>query len=1004
MNSVEVEKTFDPFSTCNKSEENNNIFSYDAYENIRVSCSFHLPNKLKDVIAHNSNEFNIMHLNARSIVKNFDDLCTLMTETKVDWHAIAISETWLSKNIEDRHNIPGFRSYFCSRGTGTGGGSALYIKEHLHQKQLVVPIFTTAEVVCTSTTFTNNSSIIVCQIYKSPNTDKSQFIHELEQCLIHLSKLNRTTLIAGDFNFDLFSLDSSLPVQMFFNTLLSHGFFPTISKTTRSAHPSYTLLDNIFCNELSRVVHSGVLWNDLSDHFPIFSSLSSDMSCSENKTQKSTIKQVFDYNRIDEFKCFLSESLKDIHSEHNPDIIANKIILAYNEGMDNFSYRKTLSRKNDPRKPWITPAIMLSIAHKNELFRDKTKHPLPHKVAKYNQYRNMLTNVLRSAKKKFYQGEFTKHAANPKETWKTLQTLIKSKRKNEDTPSLIIDEDDGLVIKDEDIAEKFNMFFTEIGEKLCKNIRPSSLDPLQFIPNFAEEMLLGTTNERELVNIIKELNDVGPGVDNISSKIFKASYRAIMKPLLHLFNTCLESGTFPNSLKIAVVKPIFKSGDCQLINNYRPISILPYISKVLEKLIHHRLMEHLDRHKIIHQNQFGFQKNKSTYMPILLLQDMITKAFEDGDLALGLYLDIKKAFDTVNIDILLKKLYKYGIRHRSHEILSSYLSGRKQCVKIRNAFSSYKDVTMGVPQGSILGPVLFILYINDLPNLSADMTCLSYADDTAILFKGKSSDQLQVTVNEVVMLLNDWFRANFLSLNISKTYTQHYTTRSVDFKLDVKLNDIRVVENNHIKYLGVVLDKSLKFTKHIEHISAIVGRNIGIISRIRYCIDKRTAHLLYNSLVLPHLNYCCMIWGSNYYSQLERLIILQKRAVRLIEHVYPPHSSEPIFKQYNILKLDDIAKSQMLLVMHKFINNQLPPIFENIFKLCDTHSSVARRVKHLQQPFSNRNYRLFTTSCLGPKLWNNIVAAQFPCLGDVPTSKTFFKNIIRKHFVQTYYA
>lgn len=413
-------------------------------------------------------------------------------------------------------------------------------------------------------------------------------------------------------------------------------------------------------------------------------------------------------------------------------------------------------------------------------------------------------------------------------------------------------------------------------------------------------------------------------------------------------------------------------------------------------------MRHLIHNNIIHEHQFGFQKNKSTYMPILLLQEIVTKAFEHGEFTLGVFLDIKKAFDTVHINILLQKLQRYGVKHTAFEMLSSYLYDRKQSVKIHNTYSSLTKVKMGVPQGSILGPLLFLLYINDLPLLSSDMTCLSYADDTAIIFKSKDLYTLQTTVNMRLALINDWFNANYLTLNASKTYTQLYTTRFSSFKLDIHLSDKPIEEKENVKYLGIFIDKSLKFNKHIHYISTIVSRNIGIISRVRHCLDTKITHLLYNTLILPYLNYCCIIWGSNYDSQLQKLFILQKRAVRLIEHIYPPQSSEPIFKKYKILKVKDIAKSQMLLVMHKFITNQLPKVFDNLYSLYPSDTSNTRHIPHLEQPFSNRNYRLFTSSCLGPKLWNSIITPTYRSLNDVPASKYVVKKLIREYFITTY--
>ena len=219
---------------------------------------------------------------------------------------------------------------------------------------------------------------------------------------------------------------------------------------------------------------------------------------------------------------------------------------------------------------------MISMAHKNALFIEKLDLS-PQNVLKYNKYRNILGMVIRIPKKKHYQQEFAKHSSNSRETWKTLQTLIKSKQKTDTAPKKVINDNGDSVTDDANIAETFNTFFTEIGEKLSNSIPHSSLDPLELISNIDDEMNLTLTSEEELVRIIDGLKNVGAGVDNINAKIFKLSYKCILRPLLHLFNTCLSVGIFPSVLKVAVIKPIFKSGNQQHVNNYRPISILPFI-------------------------------------------------------------------------------------------------------------------------------------------------------------------------------------------------------------------------------------------------------------------------------------------------------------------------------------------------------------------------------------------------------------------------------------------
>ena len=231
--------------------------------------------------------------------------------------------------------------------------------------------------VCAKVKLEENTELVICQVYRSPNTDKNIFNLELEQCLIWLNKLNKISLISGDFNFDLFSMESNTSTHTFFTTLLSHGFFPTISRTTRSSHHSCSLIDNIFCNDLSKVMHSGIILSDLSDHFPIFSSLNCNTSTHEPKVHHATTLKVFNYNKIDEFNSFLIDKLENVETETFPDIIANTIVNALNEGISKYSYSKRVSRKNTHRRPWMTSALLLSIEHKSSLFTEKLKHPTP---------------------------------------------------------------------------------------------------------------------------------------------------------------------------------------------------------------------------------------------------------------------------------------------------------------------------------------------------------------------------------------------------------------------------------------------------------------------------------------------------------------------------------------------------------------------------------------------------------------------------------------------------
>lgn len=594
--------------------------------------------------------------------------------------------------------------------------------------------------------------------------------------------------------------------------------------------------------------------------------------------------------------------------------------------------------------------------------------------------------------------QFRQNHGDSKKTWACISELIGNNHEEQDIPDKIYDNNNIPISDNEDKANIFNKYFSEIGLELKSKIKSVDLDPIDSVPQINNEMSLELTSEQEITDVVKSLNNVGAGYDKINSKLFKATFNAILDVFVHLFNLCLSTGTFPRALKIAVIKPVFKNGDPKETNNYRPISILPFISKILEELICSRLKMHLTNNSIIHQNQFGFQKNHSTYMPILLLQETITKSFEDSNHAIGIYLDLRKAFDTVDIGLLMKKLQKYGIRNKSWNIIRSYLTHRKQCVKIGDAFSDYRDVQIGVPQGSILGPVLFLLYINDLPEICTNAMCLLYADDTAIVVRQKSGEEAQKTVDELMPRLSRWFAANYLTLNTKKSFSQNYSNTS-QFKVKVCIDGCDIAESKEVRYLGVMIDASMKFTSHINLTANTISRNIGIISRIRYFIDEKIAYLLYNSMILPHLNYCCLIWGVNYASQLQRLIILQKRAVRLIIQIYPPMSSKPVFQQFKILKIPEIAKMQMVMVMHKFLISELPVSIQALYEKEQEPQRPRRFTKHIKEHFSYRNYRIFTTSLTGPKLWNSICARAFPALNQIPRSKMAIKKICRAHLV-----
>ena len=711
----------------------------------------------------------------------------------------------------------------------------------------------------------------------------------------------------------------------------------------------------------------------------------------------------FDKSKFEELLCYLSEQLQAFTDITDPEIACNTMINVYKNGINKFSKKVKHNRKSAALKPWISPAILASINRRHTLFMEKNKHPSKQNRDLYNNYRNVLNDTLRLAKKKYIQEQLEINKTSSKRLWQILNGIVKGQPSNHQLPETFLNTDGDHISDTEEIADSFNNFFISVGENLQQEIPKNTLDPLEYIESESELVFdtMSCTNPTELIEIVKNMKNVGAGIDGINANIFKRTFPAIINEMVHLINICLQSGVFPDAFKIAIVKPIYKAGDKTSFNNYRPISILPYISKILEKIVHLRIMSYILDANILNTKQFGFQKNKSTYMPLLLLQENITKSIETGKLVCGIYLDLKKAFDTVDHSFLTGKLERYGFAGTSLNLIKSYLTNRYQCVDFNGTKSNLKPVQIGVPQGSILGPLLFLLYINDFPNVSKNITFLQYADDTAIFFESDTADNLQLLIESESLHICNWLMANKLTLNTQKTVFQVYKNSAKAPKLSIKLNNVEILEMETVKYLGVYIDSGLKWSAHISHTALTISRNIGIINRVKYFLNKQSLLILYNSLILPYINYCCLVWGFTYQTYVKKIEILQKRIVRIIDSQHRLAHSNPIFKTLNILKARDIARQQLITVMHKKVTGNLPKEIGDFFPLSDVQN-ITRAVRHFKETFTRKLYRTRTPSWQGPRLWNAKIAPHFSMAEVRNLSKTNIKKHAKKQLLLAY--
>jgi len=532
---------------------------------------------------------------------------------------------------------------------------------------------------------------------------------------------------------------------------------------------------------------------------------------------------------------------------------------------------------------------------------------------------------------------------------------------------------------DPDIANAFCEFFTNIGPEYANKIPQAPKTPQQYLKNnIRNSIFLNPTDPEEVAKLIQNLKSKNSsGHDNITSKLLKHLNDELKSPICDLINKSINSGIFPDVYKLAEVVPIYKSKNKEETNNYRPISLLPTISKILEKIIHKRVYKFLQKNKILYDSQYGFRPNHSTNDAITELVADVTKSFEDKNNTLSIFLDLSKAFDTIDHTILLHKLNHYGIRGTSLNWFKSYLENRKQYVKINNHKSNTKNVICGVPQGSVLGPLLFILYINDLPNSLSHTHAIIFADDTTIYSESKCINTLYNNINTDLMSLSDWFKSNKLSLNISKTnymlFTNNVTNEAALNKLRLTIGTEEIEKKHNIKFLGIIIDDKLNWQKHIEYTKNKISGTTYVLKMVKNVLPYQNMKTLYNSLIQPYLEYGIINWGGTHENHLNKLRVQQKKTIRMITRSKYNEHTKPIFKQLNILDLNKLYLHKMVQFMYKINNNLLPSPVVKIYKHnyeLHLHNTRQHNQPHIQHRRTQLASKQITHT--GPDIWHNL--------------------------------
>ena len=883
----------------------------------------------------NTKGMKVLHQNIRGLHQNLSNLAQIFESGNID--IFTLSETHVVQDsymdVDDLYTIPGYTFVKRNRATGKGGGVAIYISNKLMFNRREDLEHEDIESIWVEIVLKKAKNLLIGTMYRPPDSslyhDKN-FDTKFESILGKINDTKLETILLGDLNMNyLVKSDHKSSKEI----ADEYHFEQVIKTPTRITKDSSTLIDVILTNKPAAISRYGVIPLSLSDHDCV--GCVRKLNHERFNPRTITCRDYRKYNPQDLCNDLNNKDWSSVYDSTCPNSAWTKM----KEILTNTftSHVPSITKRVKGRYcPWLTEEIKQHLNERDKLLRKARKSKSHIEWKKYKRKKNYCNNFVRQAKNTYQQNLLTENLKDSNKFWDMIKRVfpIKGGKSQKSSAPYIDDSDNSAKSK----ANAFCNFFSNVA---C-NLKNHTYPVIDFVWKKVSRFPLRTTNVFKFhyvsrVFVEKELKRLktkkSVGLDDLPPRLLKDTAKVISGPLSHIINLSLKLGIVPSEFKDAKLIPLHKNGKVTSANNYRPISILSVVSKIMERAVHTQLVEYLENNKLLSPQQFGFRKERSTELASTLLLNNIRKEVDSGKLVGAVFIDLSKAFDTLGHAVLLSKLESYGVLHTELEWFTSYLFNRKQVCLYDGEVSDVQPVTCGVPQGSILGPLMFLIHFNDFPDVVKHSKVVQFADDTVIYISDNCFYTIERKLNEDLSYIADYFHLNELIINLNKGKTECVlfgTSRKLSKfpnGLNVFYQSNKVVNSSRYKYLGSRINQTLNMSENFSYLYKQASNKLHMLSAISEGLPATCINRIYRVMILPALMYNCVTSLNMKAGQTRKLESIQNRAEKL--------SDKP---QENIVRM---MEKKAVVLVKKSLEGLLCDNFTGYFQL-NCHGKATR--------------------------------------------------------------